>query len=87
MEHSSFTSLVIVVIAAFLTPILVNRLKISFLPVVVAEIIMGIIIGDSLFGLVKEDAWLSILSTLGFIFLMFLSGLEIDFNAFKTKKH
>ncbi|MCD8808832.1 cation:proton antiporter [Mammaliicoccus sciuri] len=86
MEHSSFTSLVIVVIAAFLTPILVNRLKISFLPVVVAEIIMGIIIGDSLFGLVKEDAWLSILSTLGFIFLMFLSGLEIDFNAFKTKQ-
>lgn len=54
MEHSSFTSLVIVVIAAFLTPILVNRLKISFLPVVVAEIIMGIIIGDSLFGLVKK---------------------------------
>lgn len=87
MEHSSFTSLVIVAVAAFLTPILVNRLKISFLPVVVAEIIMGIIIGDSLFGLVKEDAWLSILSTLGFIFLMFLSGLEIDFNAFKSKKH
>ena len=55
MEHSSFTSLVIVVVAAFLTPILVNRLKISFLPVVVAEIIMGIIIGDSLFGLVKEE--------------------------------
>ncbi|GGI38813.1 monovalent cation:proton antiporter family protein [Mammaliicoccus stepanovicii] len=86
MEHSNFTSLVVVVIAAFLTPILINRLKISFLPVVVAEIIMGVIIGDSLFGLVKEDAWLSTLSTLGFIFLMFLSGLEIDFTAFKTKK-
>lgn len=86
MEHTNFTSLVIVVIVAFLTPILVNRLKISFLPVVVAEIIMGIIIGDSVLGLVKEDAWLSILSTLGFIFLMFLSGLEIDFNAFKPKK-
>ncbi|MCC8989972.1 MAG: monovalent cation:proton antiporter family protein, partial [Staphylococcus sp.] len=30
-----------------------------------------------------KDSMLNILSTLGFIFLMFLSGLEIDFNAFK----
>ena len=29
---------------------------------------------------------LNILSTLGFIFLMFLSGLEIDFKAFKKDK-
>ena len=33
-----FLSLVIVVVAAFLTPIIVNRLNINFLPVVVAEI-------------------------------------------------
>ena len=44
---------------------------------------MGIIIGNSFLNLVTKDSMLSILSTLGFIFLMFLSGLEIDFNAFK----
>ena len=78
-----FFSLVIVVVAAFFTPILVNRLNISFLPVVVAEILMGVIIGNSFLNLVEKDSMLNILSTLGFIFLMFLSGLEIVFSAFK----
>ncbi|PTH67396.1 monovalent cation:proton antiporter family protein [Staphylococcus arlettae] len=78
-----FVSLVIVVLAAFLTPIIVNRLNITFIPVVVAEILMGIVIGNSFLNLVERDAMLNILSTLGFIFLMFLSGLEIDFTAFK----
>ncbi|MGO3050281.1 sodium:proton antiporter [Staphylococcus casei] len=81
-----FVSLVVVVLAAFLTPILVNRLRITFLPVVVAEILMGIVIGHSFLNLVERDSMLNILSTLGFIFLMFLSGLEIDFKAFKKNK-
>ena len=72
--------------AAFLTPILINRLRITFLPVVVAEILMGILIGHSFLNIVERDAMLNILSTLGFIFLMFLSGLEIDFKAFKKDK-
>jgi monovalent cation:H+ antiporter-2, CPA2 family len=84
MEHgASITSLLIVVVVAFLTPILLHRLKLNFIPVVVAEIIVGLIIGKSGFDIVHEDMWLETLSTLGFIFLMFLSGLEIDFSAFK----
>ncbi|KQL18697.1 monovalent cation:proton antiporter family protein [Cytobacillus solani] len=86
-EHgASVASLVIVIIVAFLTPILLHRLKMNFLPVVVAEILMGLIIGKSGFNLVHPDMWLETLSTLGFIFLMFLSGLEIDFTAFSGKK-
>ncbi|MBD6907398.1 sodium:proton antiporter [Staphylococcus aureus] len=81
-----FLSLVIVVLAAFLTPIIVYRLNINFLPVVVAEILMGIVIGNSFLNIVERDSILNILSTLGFIFLMFLSGLEIDFKAFKKDK-
>lgn len=81
-----FVSLVVVVLAAFFTPIIVNRLRITFLPIVVAEILMGIIIGHSFLNLVERDSILNILSTLGFIFLMFLSGLEIDFKAFKRDK-
>src|SRR5699024_10820626 len=38
------------------------------------------------FDLVDESNWLETLSTLGFIFLMFLSGLEIDFSVFSSKK-
>jgi monovalent cation:H+ antiporter-2, CPA2 family len=88
-QHASVTSLVIVIIVAFLTPILLHRFKLNFIPVVIAEIIMGLVIGKSGFNLVQQDMWLETLSTFGFIFLMFLSGLEIDFKAFsnsKTKK-
>lgn len=86
-EHgASVASLVIVIIVAFLTPILLHRLKLNFLPVVVAEILMGLLIGKSGFNVVHPDMWLETLSTLGFIFLMFLSGLEIDFSAFSGKK-
>ncbi|WP_407271059.1 cation:proton antiporter [Radiobacillus sp. PE A8.2] len=87
MEHGeSVTSLVIVILAAFLTPILMHRLRLKAIPVVVAEIIIGLIIGHSGFNIVEESNWLETLSTLGFIFLMFLSGLEIDFSIFANKK-
>ncbi|WP_066294875.1 monovalent cation:proton antiporter family protein [Bacillus sp. FJAT-29937] len=86
-EHGvSLASLVIVIVIAFLTPILLHRFKIHFIPVVVAEILMGLVIGKSGFNLVQPDMWLETLSTLGFIFLMFLSGLEIDFTAFSSNK-
>ncbi|WP_456275844.1 monovalent cation:proton antiporter family protein [Bacillus sp. AK128] len=85
-HHASVTSLLIVVIVAFLTPLLMHRFKLNFLPVVVAEIIMGLIIGKSGFNLIHPDMWIETLSTLGFIFLMFLSGLEIDFSAFAGNK-
>ncbi|MBT2697142.1 monovalent cation:proton antiporter family protein [Bacillus sp. ISL-40] len=85
-QQVSVISLLIVVTMAFLTPILLHRFKLNYIPVVVAEIIMGLVIGKSGFDVVHEDMWLSTLSTLGFIFLMFLSGLEIDFTAFAGRK-
>jgi CPA2 family monovalent cation:H+ antiporter-2 len=85
-QHASIISLLIVVTAAFLTPIILHRFKLNFIPVVVAEILMGLIIGKSGMDVVHKDIWLNTLSTLGFIFLMFLSGLEIDFSAFSNKK-
>lgn len=85
-QDASLTSLLIVIIVAFLTPIVLHRFKLNFIPVVVAEIIMGLIIGKSGLNIVREDIWLETLSTLGFIFLMFLSGLEIDFTAFSGNK-
>ncbi|MCG6182309.1 monovalent cation:proton antiporter family protein [Anoxybacillus sp. LAT_38] len=86
--HASLSSLVIVIVVAFLTPLLLHRFRLHMIPVVVAEIVIGIIIGKTGFNIVEQDMWLETLSTLGFLFLMFLSGLEIDFSAFasKTKK-
>lgn len=84
-QHSSITSLLIVIVAAFFTPLLLHRFRLQVIPVVVAEIVIGIIIGKTGLNVVKHDTWLDTLSTLGFLFLMFLSGLEIDFSAFARK--
>ncbi|MFA8439898.1 monovalent cation:proton antiporter family protein [Pueribacillus sp. YX66] len=83
--NSSILSLVIVVVVAFLAPIVRERLKLTLMPVVVTEIIAGLIIGKSGLDIIGPDPWLDILSTFGLIFLMFLSGVEIDFSVF-TKK-
>jgi Kef-type K+ transport system membrane component KefB/Trk K+ transport system NAD-binding subunit len=89
MEHgtASVLSLMIVTGVAFFIPILLQKFKLYAIPVVVAEIIAGIIIGKSGFDIIDvNDTWLGLLSMLGLIFLMFLSGVEIDFNSYKTKK-
>lgn len=89
MEHetTSVISLMLVTGIAFFIPILLQRFRLKAIPVVVAEILAGILIGKSGFNIIDvEDAWLTLLSMLGLIYLMFLSGVEIDFSTFKKKK-
>lgn len=87
MEHSNlpFISLLIVVGLSFLVPIIMSRFNFFYIPIVIGEIIAGVIAGKSGFNFVVENHVLNILSELGFIFLMFLSGLEIDFSEIQNK--
>jgi len=81
-ESMSFYPLLIVIFLAFLVPITLSRFKKFKLPIVVGEIIAGIIVGRSGFGWVQHhEAILDLLAELGFVFLMFLSGMEIDFSS------
>lgn len=82
----SLTSLMIVVTVSFLIPIILNRLRWTFIPIIVAEILAGILIGKTGFNIVEYDTTLQLLSTLGLIYLLFLSGLEIDFNMLTSKQ-
>lgn len=88
MEHSefSFIPLLIIVGIAFLVPIILSRLRVNFIPIIVGEILAGMIVGKSGLNLVAENVVLEILSTLGFIFLMFLSGLEINISKLLQKR-
>lgn len=79
-QNSAIISLFLVVIITFIIPVLLKYFNLSAVPIVVTEIAVGLVIGKSGFNLITEDSWLKILSQLGFIFLMFLSGLEIDFD-------
>jgi trk system potassium uptake protein TrkA len=80
-ETQSFVPLLVVVALAFVVPVILIRFKRLRLPVVVGEILAGIVIGDSGLGLVGHEPMLEMLALLGFAFLMFLSGLEVDFDA------
>ncbi|MCS7460560.1 cation:proton antiporter [Paenibacillus doosanensis] len=88
MEHNggSLGSLILVVSISFIIPVLLYQLRLRVVPVVVAEIFAGLVIGRSGFNLVGDDPWVELLSLLGFIYLMFLSGLEIDFSSFTKQK-
>jgi Kef-type K+ transport system membrane component KefB/Trk K+ transport system NAD-binding subunit len=80
-ESHSFFPLLVVVLLAFFVPVILSRFKRLRIPIVVGEILAGIVIGQSGLQLVGEDPILEILALLGFAYLMFLSGLEIDFEA------
>jgi Kef-type K+ transport system membrane component KefB/Trk K+ transport system NAD-binding subunit len=78
----TFGPLLLVVGLAFVVPLLLSRLKTLRLPIIVGEILAGILVGRSGLGWVgHEDPLLHLLAQLGFVFLMFLSGMEVDFSA------
>lgn len=83
----SFIPLLIVLLLAFLVPLALSRFKRLSLPIVVGEILAGILIGRSGLGLVQaHDPVLEMLAEFGFVFLMFLSGMEIDFPLWEASE-
>lgn len=76
-------SMLIIMLAALIIPIAMARFKFSSVPTAVVEIVAGILLGKSAFNIVQETSSLTLLSSLGVIILMFLSGMEINFDLFK----
>ena len=76
-------SMLIIMLAALIIPIAMARFKVSSVPTAVAEIVAGILLGKSAFNIVQETSSLTLLSSLGVLILMFLSGMEINFDLFK----
>ncbi len=71
--------LIILVIILF-TPILSDKLR---LPQLLGMILAGIIIGPFGLNLLARDSSIILSGTAGLLYIMFLSGLEIDINDFK----
>ena len=85
MEEPSFSGLLVVVAVAFAAPFLLGLAPRLRLPSVVFEIVAGILIGPSVLGWVELDQTIEVLSLLGLAFLLFLAGLEIDFDRFRGR--
>lgn len=79
MEITHADILVVAAIAA-MAPILADLSRRVRLPIVVAEIALGIVVGPELLDLARTDDFIEALSTFGLAFLFFLAGMEIDFE-------
>jgi Kef-type K+ transport system membrane component KefB len=76
-SESFLTVVVVAALAAFLSGLVSTRIV---LPVVVLEIVLGIVVGPELLRLADSDEFLEFFSNLGLGMLFFFAGYEIDFE-------
>jgi Kef-type K+ transport system membrane component KefB len=80
-----FINLLIVAAIAFAAPFLLGLAPRLRLPAVVLEILAGIAVGPSGLGWVEIDETIEVISVLGLAFLLFLAGLEIEFDRLRGR--
>jgi len=80
MGDIHFTGLFIVMAIAFAAPLLLGFVPALRLPSVVLELVAGIVVGPSVLGWVALDPAIQVLALIGLAVLLFLAGLEIEFE-------
>ena len=81
----TFSNLLLVVAVAFAAPFLLGLFPRLQLPSVVLEIAAGIVIGPSVLGLVEVDQAVEVIALIGLAFVLFLAGLEIEFDKLRGR--
>lgn len=79
------SELLVITLAAMLAPIITEMHSGFRVPVVVFEIVLGVLIGPHAFALAYPDGMVEILGELGLAFLLFMVGLEIDFDEIRGR--
>jgi len=77
---SELLSLLVIAAVAAAAPLLVDIPHSIRVPVVVVEILAGIVVGPYVLDVVKPGTIVTFLSQAGLAFLFFLAGMEIDFE-------
>ncbi|MCB0508567.1 MAG: cation:proton antiporter [Bacteroidetes bacterium] len=67
-----------------LSPILLRRLNI---PGIIGLIISGVVVGPHGFNILEKNSAIDLFSTIGLLYIMFIAGLELDLNEFKSNKN
>src|SRR5215208_2567588 len=76
----AFDDLLLVMAVAFAAPLVLGLFPRIQLPSVVVEIVAGIVIGPSVLGLAEVDESVQVVALIGLAFVLFLAGLEIEFD-------
>lgn len=66
-----------------LSPILLKKLNI---PGIIGLIISGVIIGPHGLNILAKNSAIDLFSTIGLLYIMFIAGLELDLNEFKSNR-
>ncbi|MCZ8517189.1 cation:proton antiporter [Paenibacillus filicis] len=88
MGHGDLIPLFWLFISIFLMQMLLSRMKGAQIPTILGYLILGILLSYYGRGLFHQEEmnWLDNLSEFGLYYLMFLSGMEIDFNILRYQK-
>ncbi|MEP6623190.1 MAG: cation:proton antiporter [Acidimicrobiia bacterium] len=78
MFKSAAGTLLLILGAAFLAPLIAARFRALRLPALVFEIVFGIVIGPDVLDLVRLMPSIQLLSDIGLATLIFLAGFELD---------
>ena len=85
MGSIPFGGLAIVAAAALAAPLVLGLFPRIPLPAIVLEIVLGIVLGPHVLGWVSIDTPIRVMSLLGLAFLLFLSGLEVEYERFRGR--
>jgi Kef-type K+ transport system membrane component KefB len=83
MVTFDFTGLLVVAAVAFVAPILASVVPRHLIPAVVLEVLFGLAVGPQGLGWVQPQGAVELLYIMGFGFLLFLAGQDIDPSHFR----
>lgn len=67
-----------------LSPIILRKINI---PSIIGLILSGVLIGPYGLGVLEKSSAIDLFSTIGLLYIMFIAGLELDLNEFKTHRN
>ena len=74
----------IILAIILIIPMIMRKIHV---PSIIGLIFAGIVIGEYGFGIIANDSVIQMFSTIGLLYIMFMAGLELDFNEFKINKN
>lgn len=86
MEHVQPLNLLLIPLLGVLAPLFARGLgRWVRIPVVVFELLLGILMGPAVLGWVTESAFIDLLAEFGLAMLFFVAGTEIQFGSFRGR--
>ena len=74
----------LLLLIVLVSPLLLKRLNV---PSIIGLIVAGVIVGPHGLNLISDNAGVSMFSSIGLLYIMFIVGLELDLNEFKANRN